>query len=299
MISNYRLGILYALLSYMLWGFVPFYWKQLQGIALGQVLAHRIFWSMITVLILIFVTRKFKDFQQAIQTREKLFSLLLSAFFIGTSWSIYIFSIYRHELVQASLGYFINPLISVALGIIFLKERLNRLQILAVILATIGVLTLGLHHQGFPWIALSLAFSFAFYGLIKKRIGVDSLVGLGVETLWISPIAIAYLLLWHRADLYHTFTHELLTSFLLIGTGLLTLAPLFFFNGAAKRLPLSTLGFFQYLSPSIQLILAVFYFHEPFTKLQGISFGFIWLALVLFTLANWTSGGISLRFKPQ
>ena len=208
----------------------------------------------------------------------------LSSLLIGINWSIYILAVYREEMVQASLGYYINPLLSVGLGVVALGERLNRFQIAAVILAGLGVLVLGWQHQGIPWVALGLAFSFALYGFVKKKIAVDSLAGLGVETLWLMPVALGYLVYLGTGSVPQAFAADGKSTCLLIGAGVVTLAPLFFFNGAAKRLPLSVLGFFQYLSPSINLVLAVVWFHEPFTRWHAIAFGLIWIGLVLFTI---------------
>jgi chloramphenicol-sensitive protein RarD len=278
-----RSGTLYALAAYGLWGLLPLYWKALHGIPLGEVLAHRVLWSLATILVLIFATGRMADFRLALADRRKRYLLGLSSLLIGANWTIYILAVYRGELVQASLGYYINPLMSVGLGVALLGERLNRLQVAAVALAGVGVVFLGLQHKGLPWVALGLAVSFAFYGFVKKKVAVDSLAGLGVETLWLTPIAAGYLAWLSTGDAPAAFIQGAKPAALLIGTGIVTLSPLFFFNGAAKRLPLSTLGFFQYLSPTIQLIMAVVWFHEPFTRWHAMAFGLIWTALALFT----------------
>ncbi|HKP95283.1 MAG TPA: EamA family transporter RarD [Fibrobacteria bacterium] len=278
-----RHGILYALGAYVLWGLLPIYWKALHGIPLGEVLAHRVLWSVVTILLLLAALGQLPDFLRVLADRRKRMLLGLSAVLIGCNWSIYILAVYRGELVQASLGYYINPLMSVGMGVAILREKLSPMQILAVFLAGLGVVILGLHHDGLPWVALGLAVSFALYGYVKKRLGVDSLIGLGIETLWLAPAAAAYLawLAWRHAP--QTFAAGAGSSALLVGAGAVTLAPLFFFNGAARRLPLSTLGFYQYLSPSIQLAIAVLWFHEPFTRMHAMSFGLIWAALALYT----------------
>jgi chloramphenicol-sensitive protein RarD len=276
-------GTLYALAAYTLWGLLPLYWKALHGIALGEVLAHRVLWSSVTIILLLLATGRFQEFRLVLADSRKRYLLGLSALLIGANWSIYILAVYRGELVQASLGYYINPLLSVGLGVFALGERLLHRQIVAVILAALGVLVLGWQHQGLPWVALGLAFSFAFYGFVKKRLGVDSLVGLGLETLWLTPLACGYLIYLATEPAPMAFMGGGSSTWLLVGAGIVTLAPLFFFNGAAKRLPLSTLGFFQYLSPSIQLAMAVLLFHEPFTRWHGMAFGLIWAGLILFT----------------
>jgi chloramphenicol-sensitive protein RarD len=279
-----RTGILFAFAAYSLWGLLPIYWKALHGIPLPEVLAHRVLWSAATVLLALAALRRLPDFLLILRDGRKRTLLGLSGLLIGANWSIYIYAVYRGELVQASLGYYINPLMSVGMGVVLLRERLSRLQITAVVLAGIGVIILGLHHDGLPWVALGLALTFALYGYLKKRLGVETLVGLSVETLWLTPIAGAYLgwLAWNGAP--QAFATAAPSTALLIGTGVITLAPLFFFNGAARRLPLSTLGFYQYLSPSIQLAMAVLWYHEPFTGLHGAAFGLIWAALAIYTL---------------
>jgi chloramphenicol-sensitive protein RarD len=267
----------------------------LHGIPLGEVLAHRVLWSAATIVALLAVLKRLPDLLSVLKDGRKRRLLLLSALLIGCNWSIYIMAVYRGELMQASLGYYINPLVTVGMGVVILKEKLSRWQILAVALAGMGVLVLGFHQGGLPWVALGLALTFSCYGLMKKRLGVDALTGLAIETLWMAPVAAIYLawLAWSAwsasaatepSGSASAFGASWVTSALLVGTGAITLAPLFFFNGAARRLPLSTLGFYQYLSPSIQLALAVLLFHEPFTPVHAISFGLIWAALALYTV---------------
>jgi chloramphenicol-sensitive protein RarD len=279
---NRRTGILFALGAYGLWGLFPLYWKALAGIPLGEVLAHRVLWSAATILLALAALRRLPELLPVLADRRRLLLLGLSAALIGCNWSIYIYAVYRGELVQASLGYYINPLMSVGLGVALLHERLNRPQILSVALAAAGVLLLAVRHQGIPWVALSLAVSFALYGFLKKRLGVDVFTGLAVETLWLTPPAAGYLL-YMASRQAPAFGSGPGTVALLLGAGAITLAPLLFFNGAARRLPLSTLGFYQYLSPSIQLALAVFLFQETFTPMHGAAFGLIWIALGIYT----------------
>jgi chloramphenicol-sensitive protein RarD len=281
---EFRRGTFFALAAYGLWGLLPIYWKALHGIPLGEVLAHRVLWSAATILLLLAALKRLPDFLGVMRDPRKRLLLGVSAVLIGCNWSIYILAVYRGELVQASLGYYINPLMSVGIGVAILREKLSRIQIAAVALAALGVLILGMHHKGLPWVAVSLALTFALYGYMKKRLAVESLTGLAIETLWLSPIAAGYLawLSWNQVP--QAFAASAGSTALLIGAGAITLAPLFFFNGAARRLPLSTLGFYQYLSPSIQLLMAVLWFHEPFTRLHGMAFGLIWAALALYTV---------------
>lgn len=277
-----RGGAGFAIAAYTLWGLLPLYWRALHALPLGEVLAHRVLWSAATTLLVLVVLRRLPDLILLAKDARKLRTLLLSALLIGTNWSIYILAVYRGELVQASLGYYINPLMSVAMGVLLLRERLSRPQILAVVLAAAGVLSLGLRQSGPPWVALGLALSFACYGYVKKRLPVDSMLGLSAETLWLTPVAAGYLA-WHaRSGSTPAFGADAGTTALLVGAGAITLAPLFFFNAAARRLPLSTLGFYQYLSPTIQLAMAVLAFGEPFTRMHAIAFGLIWAALAIY-----------------
>lgn len=277
-----RGGVWFAVAAYALWGLLPIYWRALHALPLFEVLAHRVLWSAATTLLLLAALRRLPDLLALAKDARKSRTLALSALLIGANWSIYIMAVYRGELVQASLGYYINPLMSVAMGVILLRERLSRLQIAAVALAAAGVLSLCLRQSGPPWVALGLALTFAGYGFVKKRLPVDSMLGLSAETLWLTPVAAGYLAWQGRSGVTPAFGASAATTALLVGAGAITLAPLFFFNAAARRLPLSTLGFYQYLSPTIQLAMAVLAFGEPFTRVHGIAFGLIWTALALY-----------------
>jgi chloramphenicol-sensitive protein RarD len=278
-----RGGAWFAVGAYTLWGLLPLYWRALHALPLGEVLAHRVLWSAATTLLLLAPLRRLPGLVALARDRRKLATLLLSAILIGANWSIYILAVYRGELVQASLGYYVNPLMSVGMGVFLLKERLSRLQSIAVALAACGVLILGLRHAGFPWVALCLSLTFAFYGFVKKRLAVDPLIGLALETLWMAPMAAGFLLWSAHAGIAPAFGAASGTTWLLVGAGAITLAPLFLFNEAARRLPLSTLGFYQYLSPTLQLLLAVVFFGEAFSRVHAIAFGLIWAALGLYT----------------
>lgn len=280
--SETRQGALFAIAAYTLWGLFPLYWKLLEGTPLVQTLAHRVIWSLLTILLLLAILGGLPAFRAALRDGRKALLLAVSALLIGANWSLYIYAVYSNQVVQASLGYYINPLMSVGLGIVLLGERLSRPQIGAVVLAAAGVLLMTWEHRGVPIVALSLAVSFALYGLLKRRLEVPALPGLAAETLWLSPIALGALALIHRRG-GEVLPASPVTLALLAGTGAVTLAPLYFFNGAARRLRLSTLGFFQYLSPSIQLVLAVALYHEPFTALHGAAFGCIWAGLAIYS----------------
>lgn len=280
--SEARKGALFAIGAYTLWGLFPLYWKLLEGTPLVPTLAHRVLWSLATILILLAFLRSLPAFAAALRDRRKAWLLSVSALLIGANWSLYIYAVHSHQVVQASLGYYINPLMSVGLGIVLLGERLSRPQTAAVALAAVGVLLMAWEHRGVPAVALGLAVSFALYGLLKRRLEVPALPGLAAETLWLTPIALIALVLVHHGG-GEAFPASPVTLALLAGTGAVTLAPLYFFNGAARRLRLSTLGFFQYLSPSIQLLLAVILYREPFTAHHWAAFGCIWAGLALYS----------------
>jgi chloramphenicol-sensitive protein RarD len=211
--------------------------------------------------------------------------LLATALLLTFNWGLYIFGVNSARVVETSLGYFINPLVNVLLGCVFLKERLNHAQTLAVLLAGIGVAQLVWHFGQVPWLALGLAFSFAFYGLLRKVVAVGPMVGLAVETLLIAPVALILVGYWAATGAGHLGV-AWSTSLLLIGSGVMTSLPLLWFNNAAKRLRLSTLGFFQYMAPSLQLMLGVLLYHEPFTRTHAVTFGLIWLALLIYSTTS-------------
>lgn len=211
--------------------------------------------------------------------------MLLTATLFACNWGLYIYGVNTNRVVETSLGYYINPLVNVLLGFLFLKERLNRFQTVAVGLAAIGVANFIAHVGTVPWIALALAFSFGFYGLLRKLAAIPPIVGLTVETLLITPVAVALMSYWAVSGTTHWGQSGLITV-LFIGCGVITSMPLLWFNTAALRLRLSTMGFFQYLAPSFQLLLGVFLYHEPFTPNHTVTFGLVWTALVLYSTSS-------------
>lgn len=247
-----------------------------------EVLTHRMIWSAVFLSGLLLILRRGSEVGQILRSRQTLLRLLMTALLLTFNWGLYIYGVNSNQVVETSLGYFINPLVSVLLGFVFLKERLQWGQRLAVLLAAVGVAYFVWQFGAVPWIALALAFSFAFYGLLRKIVPVTPMVGLAVETLLITPLAIALVLYWSTTGQSHLGTSWPLTL-LFVGAGVMTSLPLLWFNNAAKRLRLSTLGFFQYLAPSIQLMLGVFLYREPFTATHAVTFGFIWLALILYS----------------
>ncbi|MBD0334388.1 MAG: EamA family transporter RarD [Cyanobacteria bacterium Co-bin13] len=283
--SGLSAGPLYAVLAYGSWGLLPIYWKFFGQVPAVEVLTHRMIWSAVFLSGLLLILRRGAEVGQILRSRQTLFRLLITALLLTFNWGLYIYGVNSDRVVETSLGYFINPLVSVLLGFLFLKERLQWGQRLAVLLAVIGVTIFVWQFGAVPWIALALAFSFAFYGLLRKIVPVSPLVGLAVETLLITPFAIALVLYWSTTGESHLGASWQITL-LFVGAGVMTSLPLLWFNNAAKRLRLSTLGFFQYLAPSIQLMLGVFLYREPFTSTHAVTFGLIWLALILYSTTS-------------
>jgi chloramphenicol-sensitive protein RarD len=280
----YKSGLVYALLSYGIWGVFPLYWKLLHHVPPQQILSHRIVWSLL-FLFIILAWRRDKIFIHYLSSPKTLGILVLSGSLIGINWFTYIYAVNNNHIVDASLGYYINPMVNVLLGIVFLKERLSRIQAIAVAFAFAGVAYLSFHYGKLPFISLVLAFSFGFYGLIRKKANLQSMPGLMVETLLLAPVALWYL--WHVNTLgTGAFGHySRFTDMLLVLGGPVTALPLFWFGIAATRIPLSTLGFIQYLSPTIQLLIGIFVFSEPFDTAYLVSFGLVWTGLGIYTFS--------------
>jgi len=281
-------GILYALLAYTAWGVFPIYWKFFGQIPAIEILSHRVIWSMLFLMGLLVLQHRGSELRQVWRSPQKLLLLLFSATLLTINWGLYIYGVNTDRVVETSLGYFINPLVNVLLGFVVLKEQLRWGQQLAVLLAAIGVANFVWQLGTVPWIALSLAFSFGLYGLVRKLIPVSPMVGLAVETIWITPIALI-LLSAKTIGGAATITPNLGMIVLFLSAGIVTTFPLLWFNNAAKRLRLSTLGFFQYLAPSLQLLLGVFLYREPFTATHAITFGCIWLALLIYSTTSFVS----------
>lgn len=278
-------GAFYAVLAYTSWGLLPLYWKLFGHIPALEVLSHRILWSMVFLFGLLLIQRRLKEFADVWRSPRHVGILLLTATILACNWGLYIYGVNTNRVVETSLGYYINPLVNVLLGFLFLKERLNRVQTLAVGLAAIGVANFIWHVGTVPWIALALAFTFGLYGLLRKSAAIPPMVGLTVETLLITPVAVVLLSYWAVTGTAHWGQSGLMTV-LFIGCGVITSMPLLWFNTAAKRLRLSTLGFFQYLAPSLQLLLGVFLYHEPFTPNHTITFGLVWTAILLYSSSS-------------
>lgn len=276
-----RAGILYALATFGAWGLNPFYFKAVDEIPAIEVIAHRVIWSSLLLAGLITVGRQWPQVRAAVMARRTLATLFLTSLIIGANWLIYIHAMDTSQVLQASLGYYINPLVNILFGRVFLAERLSPAQMVAVAIAAAGVLILAIAFGQPPWLALGLAGTFATYGLLRKLARVEALPGLFIETVFLLPAALALLLV-----IGTRFGHaDLTTDLLLMAAGPVTALPLLWFTAAARRLKLSVLGFFQYLSPSCQFLLAVFAFGEHFGPAHYVTFACIWTAIAIFTLA--------------
>lgn len=281
-LSETQLGIFYALGAYLMWGFAPIYFKYLAFIPVSEILAHRVIWSVLVTGIIITLSAAWQNVWLICTSLKKLALLLVTTLLISCNWMVFIWAINNERMLDASLGYFINPIINVVLGLLFLNESLSRIKWIAVGLAFIGVLVQVFILGELPWVSLVLPTSFAFYALIRKKIKVESLTGLFIETLLVAPIAIYYLYAIADSEYANMFTNSISLNFWLIFAGVATALPLIFFGQAALRLKLSTLGFFQYLAPSMLFIFAVLFYAEPLNTGKVITFMFIWSGIALF-----------------
>ena len=280
-------GILYGIGAYALWGFFPIYWKFLHDVPALQVIGHRIGWSFILLLLYIVVTRKWSDFKSVAFQSKTLGVYSIAAVLLTFNWLIYVWGVNAGFIVETSLGYFINPLLSVLLGVLFLRERLRPLQWVPVGLAAVGVGYLTFVYGRLPWIALSLAFTFGFYGFVKKLSPLGSLYGLTLETGIVFPLAVIYLFLIGAGDT-GAFLHDgTLVDVLLIGGGIVTTIPLLMFASAAKQIPLTIVGLLQYIAPTLQFLIGVFLYKEPFDHAHLIGFSIVWVALIIFALESY------------
>ena len=278
-----QIGIGYALLAFSAWGFIPIYWKLLNTVPSMEILTHRMVWSVFFLLGLLAVQKRLGEFRELFHSPKYIFILLGTATLLGGNWFVYIYGVNTNQVIETSLGYFISPLLVILLGAVFLRERLNIWQVVAVGFAALGVLNFIWNFGSLPWIALSLAFTFSFYGLFRKMIPVKPLVGLLMETALLAPLAVVLILFWEVDGTGH-FGTAWITDFLLFGAGVVTSLPLLWFINAGKRLRYSTIGFFQYLTPSIQLAIGVYLYNETFTTTHAVTFGLIWTGLIIYSI---------------
>ena len=279
-----RVGVLLALAAYFIWGIAPAYFKLIYYVPADEILTHRVIWSFFFMVALISISRQWPQVKRLLKTPKKVFLLALSAVLVGGNWLLFIWAVNNHHMLEASLGYFINPLVNILLGMIFLGERFRRMQWLAVLLAACGVLVQLWTFGSLPIIALGLAFSFAFYGLLRKKIAVDAQTGMLFETLWLLPVAAIYLFGIADSPTSHMGQNSWSLNLLLMAAGVVTTIPLLCFTGAATRLRLSTLGFFQYIGPTLMFLLAVTFYGEVPGADKMVTFAFIWVALAIFVM---------------
>ncbi len=276
-----RIGIWFALAAYGYWGVSPVYFKWVEFASPLEIVAHRVAWSVVLLAMLILVRRQLYTLRRL--GKREIGWLAVSGVLVSINWGVFVWALHADRMLETSLGYYINPIVNVLLGTVFLSERLRRAQVAAVVLASLGVLNEIVAVGVVPWAGVTLALSFGFYGLVRKKLAVDSAVGLGVETLLLLPIALGYLgylaIVGEGTLLYGTGSE---LALLAVG-GLVTVFPLVCFAAAALRLSLTALGFFQYLAPSITFALAIFVYGEDFRLSQTVTFGCIWLALVIFS----------------
>jgi chloramphenicol-sensitive protein RarD len=287
-------GILYAFGAYLIWGLFPIYWKLIKHVPAIQLIGHRIIWSFILLAIVIFAKRKWLELCTQAANRKTICIYFIAAVLVGANWFLYVWAVNSGYIVEASLGYFINPLLSVLLGLVFLRERLRRFQWVAIGLAAAGVLYLTVDYGHLPWISLGLAFTFGFYGLVKKIAPLSPLNGLTLETgiLFLPALIFLGYQDWlGRGAFLHT---GVISDFLMAGAGIMTTIPLLLFVSAARRIPLTTIGILHYITPTCQFLLGVLVYGEAFGGTRAIGFGIVWVALIIFGV----EGFLSLHAAP-
>lgn len=264
-----------------MWGIAPMYFKLLTSVPALEIVMHRIVWSVLVLCVLLLVRKKFSQVRTAISDPKIIKILLISGLLLAVNWLLFIWAVNNNQLLDASLGYFINPLFNVLLARLFLRERLTRLQLLAVFVALIGVAILIFSYGQLPWVALTLAITFSIYGLLRKKVAVDSMPGLLIESSMMLPFALLYFLIADTST-GNMLANDFDLNVLLLCAGVVTTAPLLCFTAAARRIRYTTLGFFQYIGPSIMFLLAVMYYQEPLDNARVVTFVFVWLALLIY-----------------
>lgn len=287
MIEEQKKGHLLAVLAFFMWGLAPIYFKQLVHVDAIEILIHRVVWSVFFIALIVLAKQQWPKIKAILANPKLLAMLTLTALLLGFNWGLFIWSVNNGFMLDASLGYYINPLLNVLLGMLFLSERLRTAQKFAVLLAIVGVVLQLISFGSFPVIAFSLAGSFAIYGLLRKTLAVESLPGLLVEALILTPIALAYWWWVEPSATSNLWNNDWYTNTLLISAGVVTTLPLLCFTAAAKRIPYTTLGFFQYIGPSLMFISAVLLYGEAFDAERAITFAFIWGALVMFSFDSY------------
>jgi chloramphenicol-sensitive protein RarD len=281
--SEQRRGLLFGITAYGLWGLFPLYWPLLEPAAPLEILAHRIVWSLLFVGLLVWARRRHGTVRDALANRRTRVALTVASLVIGLNWFVYIWAVNNHHVVETSLGYFINPLVSVAMGVVVFGERLRRAQWVAIGIAASGVVWLTVELGRPPWISIVLALAFATYGLAKKKADVGAVQSLAVETLVLAPIALGYLLLLQAAGDSEFIGNGWGLTAMLVGAGVVTALPLLCFGAAATRIPLSMVGMLQYLTPTLQFLIGVALYDEPMSPARWVGFALVWTALAVFT----------------
>jgi chloramphenicol-sensitive protein RarD len=290
-----RSGLIAGIAAFATWGLIPGYWKFLRAVSPPEILAHRFVWTSLFLIIVLSWQRRWPEVKTLLRSRRATLYCLASGLAVATNWFFFIFAVLIDRVLETSLGYFMTPLVNVLFGAILLRERLTRLQLISVFLAASGVLYLTFGYGRFPWIAVTLCTTFGLYGLLRKKSGTAAIPGLFLETIMLVPIAFGYLVFLKANGTLVFDRGGWPLAVLLISTGVVTAVPLFWFGYAASHLRLVTLGFLQYLAPTISFFLGVFLYHEPFTRGHLITFGLIWIALALFTfeaVTRWRSARV-------
>ena len=282
-VKDNRNGIMYAFTAFFWWGLFPLYWKLLSGISSVEILANRIIWSFVLTFLLIILRGEFGKFKAMIKERKTVLNLFFASVFTSLNWGSYIFAVNSGRILEASLGQYLIPLMMVVLGIVIFKEKLDRNQVISVVLASIGVLVLTLKYGKFPWISIMIAFTFSMYSVFKKHVKTNVLMGLVLETAIISPVALLYLMNISKQG-SGAFGSNTYISLLLVGAGAVTTVPLFLFGKSAQKINLSVIAFLQYFTPTISLVLGVFLYKETFSRTHLISFSFIWAAIIVYSI---------------
>lgn len=290
MTSEYKKGIFFALGAYVLWGILPIYWELIDHIGAFEILAFRIIFSMIFMILLLVVGRKqreafLRDVNQLFTHPVQLVAIIVAGYVITINWGTFIWAVTNGHVLQSSLGYYINPLVSIVLALIFLKERFNKFEWLAIIFELIGVLYMTIKIGEFPFVSIMLALSFGLYGLLKKIVHIDAISSIAIECIVTAPAGIIYVIyLWQQHHMTFGFN---MSSFWLVFSGAVTAIPLILFSAGAKRIPLSLTGFIQYVGPTIMFILGIFVFKEKFDVHQLITFIFIWIGIILYSISQY------------
>lgn len=295
--AEFKKGILFALGAHLLWGILPIYWRFIHGISAFEILAYRIILAMVFMILMIFVLKKSQalkhDINQLVAHPIQLVAIIIAGYVITINWGTFIWAVSNGYVLQTSLGYYINPLVSVLLAFIFLKERFNTFETLAIVSAAIGVIYMTMKIGEFPIISLMLAFSFGIYGLLKKLVRVEAMSGIAIECIVTAPAGLIYIIyLWQA---HQSSVGLNMSTFLLLFSGAVTAVPLILFSAGARRIPLSLTGFIQYVSPTIIFLLGIFVFKETFDIHQFITFIFIWIGIALYSISQY----IKMKRSPR